>query len=55
MTASPDPITSIRDILDLDREPTLDELIDQAWLEQVLAIAQRADEIEAAMHRAHAA
>jgi hypothetical protein len=41
-------LTTITDLLDLDREPTLDELIDQAWLEQLLAIAQRADEIEAA-------
>jgi hypothetical protein len=55
MTANPAPITSITDILDLDREPTLDELIDQAWLEQVLAIAQRADEMEAASQRQHAA
>jgi hypothetical protein len=49
MTASPAlPLTEITTILDLDREPTLDELIDQAWLEQILAIAQLADEIEAA-------
>lgn len=51
----PTPITSITDILNTDRDKTLDELIDEAWLEQLLAIAHRADEIERAAQSAVAA
>jgi hypothetical protein len=49
MSATPPliPITDFLDLLNRERDPTLDELIDQAWLEQLLAIAQRADEIDA--------